>query len=244
MADHGPFFVDGRHISAEECRGLFPQGVLDDRQSRCLALVEGEKIIDIGCYSGAFTDAVARRFPGSQVTGIDYDPENLRIARFLYPERNFLRSSVYELALGDESFDCVTFQEVIEHLEGAAKAVKEINRVLKPGGNLILTTPHPYYWREMAAFFAREIGNSLRGKKHLNTAIYFKEVEWNRHIYCWTPTTLLTLLVTNGFQYVTHQYSADAGNALARLALRAMPFFGPVQILKVRKTAEAPKRLI
>ena len=244
MADQELFFVDGRHISAEECRRLFAAGMLEDRQKRCLALVEGETIVDIGCYSGTFTDAVACRLPGSQVTGIDYDPENLRIARFLYPERNFVRSSVYELTLGDESIDCITFQEVIEHLEGAAKAIKEINRVLKPGGTLILTTPHPYYWRDMAVFFFREIANSFRRTRQLNTAIYFKEVEWNRHIYCWTPTTLLTLLVMNGFQYVTHQYSADAGNAFARLALRVLPFLGPVQIIKVRKTAKAPQRLV
>lgn len=244
MADNGPFFVDGRHVSAEECRALFPQGVLDDRQTRCLGLVAGETIVDIGCYSGAFTDAVARRFPTASVTGVDYDPENLRIARFLHPNRNFLRSSVYELALGDESVDCVTFQEVIEHLEGAASAIKEINRVLKVGGTFILTTPHPYYWRDMVAFFVREIANSLRSAKRLNTAIYFEEVEWNRHIYCWTPATLLTLLVTNGFEYVTHQYSADAGNVVERLALRAMSFLGPTQILKVRKTASAPDRLI
>ena len=42
--------------------------------------------------------------------------------------------SIYDLDFKDASYDCVTMQEVLEHLEGAAQAVKEINRILKVGG--------------------------------------------------------------------------------------------------------------
>jgi len=201
-------------------------------------------VVDIGCYGGAFVDALAKRHPDKQVVGIDSDPENLRIAKFLHPGRRFLRSSTYALSLADASVDCVTFQEVIEHLEGAAQAIKEINRVLRPGGLLILSTPHPYYWRDMAAFTVHELANRFRSRRRLRAAIYFADVEWNRHIYCWTPSTLLTLLVTNGFEYVDHQFSADAGGRVEAIFLRLFPFFGPAQIMKVIKTGEAPRGII
>lgn len=242
--DDGPFFIDGRHVSGEECRRLFQTEGLGDRQQRCLDWVEGETVVDIGCYSGAFVDALVKADLGRRVIGVDYDPENLRIARYLYPQHTYIRASAYALGMDDASVDCITFQEVIEHLEGAAAAIKEINRVLKPGGTLILSTPHPYYWRDMAAFIAHEVGNRIRGRRQLRTAIYFAESEWNRHIYCWTPSTLLTLLVTNGFEYAGHQYSADANNRLEAFFIRLFPFFGPAQIIKVRKIGEAPRRTI
>lgn len=242
--DNGPFIVDGQPVSAEECRRIFTARDLEDRQRRCLDWVEGASVVDIGCYAGTFVDALTKRYPDKQIVGIDYDPENLRIARFLHPEYRFVRSSTYALSLADASVDCITFQEVIEHLEGAALAIKEINRVLKPGGLFILSTPHPYYWRDMAAFFAHEVGNRLKERRRLRAAIYFAEVEWNRHIYCWTPSTLLTLLVTNGFEYVDHQFSADAGGRVEAMFLRLFPFLGPAQILKVRKTGKARPGMI
>jgi 2-polyprenyl-3-methyl-5-hydroxy-6-metoxy-1,4-benzoquinol methylase len=238
------FIVDGKAVSAEECRRIFSSFPLADRQWRCLDWIEGETVIDIGCYHGAFVDEVARRHPAKIVLGVDYDPENLRIARLLYPRHLYLRSSVYALALADASVDCITFQEVIEHLEGAALAVKEINRVLKPGGVLVLSTPHSYYWRDIATFLVREMIDRVRGRQRLRTTVYFETVEWNRHIYSWSPSTLLTLLATNGFEYVGHQYSTDAGGWLESAFLRLFPFLGPAQIIKVRKAGDAPPRMI
>lgn len=240
------YLIDGKQLDADQARALFSGGRLEDRQIRCLNLLEGQRIVEIGSYSGQFVAEAVRRLPGSEVIGTDYFSDHIRLARLLYPEiaGQFRQMSVYKLELADASVDCVVMQEVIEHLEGAALAVKEINRVLKPGGTFIVTTPHPYYWRDMAAFFVRESANRLRRRQQLKTAIYFDDVEWNRHIYCWTPSTLLTLLVTNGFAYVEHEFSTDARGWGESVFLRMFPFLGPTQIVKVRKAGESRRDLV
>jgi ubiquinone/menaquinone biosynthesis C-methylase UbiE len=215
---------------------------------RVLRQVEGARVLDIGCYAGGFASELRAQMPNADVLAVDYDVENLRIARVLHPQmaEQFQQMSAYELELPDASFDCVTFQEVIEHLEGAAIAIKEINRVLRIGGSLIVTTPSPYYWRHLYAFLASELRNLLRpvSRRVLGDANFETTTEWNRHIYCWTPSTLLTLLAGNGFAYESHEYSRDASSRFEHRLLRVAPFVGPVIVLKVRKVADAPARLV
>jgi len=49
-----------------------------------------------------------------------------------------------DLLLPSESVDCITLLAVLEHLEYPNRILKECHRILKPGGNLILTTPTPF----------------------------------------------------------------------------------------------------
>ena len=78
----------------------------------------------------------------------------------------------------------------------------------------------------------------------LSMEVLCKEIEWDRHIYAWTPTTLLTLLATNGFEYVEHCYENRVPGRVRRWVLAVLPFLGPTQILKVRKVAPAPADLV
>jgi SAM-dependent methyltransferase len=137
---------------------------------------------------------------------------------------------------------------VLEHLEGAALAVKEANRVLKIGGTLIVSVPNPYYAWRVARFAFQEIANSLRrwrGRSpRLDSEILSAGVEWDRHVHAWTPQTLLTLLAANGFDYVDHCFENGAPGLLRRWFLAVLPFLGPTQILKVRKIGPAPARLV
>lgn len=249
MSDAERFLIDDKYLTAAEYRAQASAQPMANRQIKALDLVEGDVVVDVGCYAGAFVAEAARRFPRKTIIGIDYFDDNIRLAHTLYPElRDRLRRmSVYQLEFPDASIDCVTLQEVIEHLEGAAAAVKEINRILKPGGALIVTAPNPFYWRQMLMFFLFEIRNSLSSilgrRRRMATQIYFAKVEWNRHVYAWTPDTLLTLLVVNGFEYVEHHYETGR-NLMERAFLRMFPFLGGTQIMKVRKIAPAPPRLV
>lgn len=243
------FMVDGRSLTGEECRKLFRGIELGERQREVLELVEGHRVVDIGCYAGNFVAAVKARYPDASVRGVDYFADHVGIARVVFPELadHFEQMSIYELKLEDGSVDCVTLQEVLEHLEGAAQAVKEINRVLRDGGAAVVSVPNPFYLRGMLSFFRFEIRNGLRRmlgqEARLGTEVYFSNIEWNRHIFAWTPQTLLTLFAVNGFAYVEHRYEY-AGNIVERLLMKLFPFFGPTQILKVRKVAPAPEKLV
>jgi ubiquinone/menaquinone biosynthesis C-methylase UbiE len=244
------YLFDGRHLTAGQCRALFTGMPLSDRQSKVLNRIEGNTIIDVGCFTGAFVREASRRFPDKTVIGIDNFEDNIRIARLLFPELadRFQKMSVYRLDIADASADCVTLQEVLEHLEGAALAIKEVNRVLKKGGALIVSVPNPFYLWRIITFLCCEIGNAFRRWRgqppRLSMEVLCKEIEWDRHIYAWTPTTLLTLLATNGFEYVEHCYENRMRDRLRRWVLAVLPFLGPTQILKVRKVAPAPAHLV
>lgn len=239
------FLVDGCRVGPEECRALFDYPP-PDRMRRVLDRAHGPRLLDVGSYDGAFLAAVASARPEIDAIASDYDDENLRIARFLHPELadRFVAASVYALPFEDSTFDCVTFQEVIEHLEGAARAVKELNRVLRPGGTLIVTTPNAYFWRHFADHARAEVSARLKRKPaSLESVVFFAASEWNRHIYCWTPATLLTLLEVNGFRYTRHDYSHDERSRSGRALMRVAPFLGPVLVLEVRKIATAPAQI-
>jgi 2-polyprenyl-3-methyl-5-hydroxy-6-metoxy-1,4-benzoquinol methylase len=249
---HSPptYPVDGRPLTADQCRALFAAMPLQDRQIKVLERIEGDTIIDIGCFSGAFVCEASTRFPGKTVIGVDYSEDNVRIARLLYPDlgERFRRMSAYGLDMPGGSADCITLQEVLEHLEGAALAVKEANRVLKPGGALIVSVPNPFYILEIARFIAAELGNAWRRWRNqpprLGMEVLCKDIAWDRHIYAWTPRTLLTLLAVNGFEYVEHCFETRTSNRPRRWLLAVLPFLGPTVILKVRKVAPAPPDLV
>jgi ubiquinone/menaquinone biosynthesis C-methylase UbiE len=242
--------VDGKLLSADECRAFFAALPLLDRQIKVLERIEGDTVIDVGCYSGAFVHEASRRFPQKTIIGVDYSEDHIRIAQLLYPDMRdrFRRMSVYDLEFTDASVDCVTLQEVLEHLEGAALAIKELNRVLKQGGVLVVSVPNPYYLWHMAKFVLAEIGNAhrrWRGQpRRLSAELPANTVEWDRHVYAWTPQTLLTLLATNGFEYVDHCYESRTPDRIRRWLLALLPFLGPTQILKVRKVGPASLSLV
>jgi ubiquinone/menaquinone biosynthesis C-methylase UbiE len=250
MNDAATYLFDGNRLSADQCRSLLGTMPLLDRQAKVLARIEGDTILDVGCQTGLFVREASRRFPDKTIIGLDYSDDNVRIAQLLHPQLGgrFRQMTAYRLDFPDESIDCITFQEVLEHLEGAALAVKEANRVLKVGGVLIISVPNPYYAWRIATFVLLEIANTVRGWRghspRLGTEILADGVEWDRHVHAWTPQTLLTLLRVNGFAYVDHCYENGAPNRLRRWFLAALPFLGPTQILKVRKVEPAPPRLV
>jgi len=213
-------------------------------------MIDGDHVLDVGCNLGYFVAHVHQKHPGKKITGVDYFQANIDAARILFPDESlsFAVKSVYELDLEPASIDCVTFQATIEHLEKAAQAIKQINSVIKPGGSLIVTTDNPYSSNLFLSFLRCELANILRRrrglKSYLGPTIFNPDVEYARHVYCWTPSTLLTLLMINGFEYEAHSYVSDSSSLLERMFVRVFPFFSGIQVLKVRKIAEAPEKYV
>lgn len=104
----------------------------------------GRTGLDMGCGLGMQTAEMCRR--GYDVTGMDPSVGLLEHARRLHPDAKFVVGSALELPFPDASFDFVYTIGVVHHLPGTEaqlQAVREIERVLKPGGMLLVHESNP-----------------------------------------------------------------------------------------------------
>jgi ubiquinone/menaquinone biosynthesis C-methylase UbiE len=117
-----------------------------DRENRAaiLGLIEFDpdaKILDLGCGNGSFALQLADCAGTKDVWGVDFLEDLCKSAREF--DINTLCSDLNEcLPFGDETFDVIHANQVIEHLAGTDTFVREIYRVLVPGGYAIISTPN------------------------------------------------------------------------------------------------------
>jgi ubiquinone/menaquinone biosynthesis C-methylase UbiE len=108
-----------------------------------LEIAVGERVLDVGCGSGAVTRDIARRVGSHGVAvGVDPSPALLAVARELAREAGFddrvefREGSALRLPFPDASFDTVVCVTVLSHVPGGETAIPELVRVLRPGGRL------------------------------------------------------------------------------------------------------------
>ncbi len=109
----------------------------------------GGDLLDVGCAYGYLLE----RFQGSaRLYGYDISAHAVEVARQRLPDIAFETGSAADgLPFADESFDGVMMTDVIEHLTrpDQEKAVRDMARVLRPGGTLYLTTPNHNWVRKV-----------------------------------------------------------------------------------------------
>lgn len=99
----------------------------------------GIKALDVCCGTGDLAIALANRLPQGRVTGVDFNAAMLKIAEKkakAIPNLILINGNAMALPLEDESFDIVTIGFGLRNVPDADKALSEIYRVLKPGGQL------------------------------------------------------------------------------------------------------------
>jgi SAM-dependent methyltransferase len=101
-----------------------------------LALPPGARVLDVGCGTGANGPVLAA---GRFAVGADASPIPLGLGRSAYAAR--LRADGSALPFADRRFDLVCALDVLEHLDDDAGAVRELRRVLRPDGVLIVFVP-------------------------------------------------------------------------------------------------------
>jgi SAM-dependent methyltransferase len=114
----------------------------------------GARLLEIGCGMG--TDLLQFARGGAQVTGVDLTPRSIEISRqhfAVYDERgDFAITDGERLPFPDESFDVVYSNGVLHHTPDTAGAIRQIHRVLRPGGLARVMLYHrdsAYYWGEI-----------------------------------------------------------------------------------------------
>jgi SAM-dependent methyltransferase len=145
-------------------------------------------LLDVGCNAGVWLQECARRYPNAHLAGVDI---NKTVLERIRPSvrADLHHAGAEKLPFADASFQYVTCIEVLEHLPAELRtaAFREMNRVLQPGGRLILTVPH-------AGWFAWFDSNNVRlrvpglyewlvgnGRRDSNYAAQSRNVEWHQH---------------------------------------------------------------
>ncbi|MEV4288378.1 class I SAM-dependent methyltransferase [Nonomuraea bangladeshensis] len=95
------------------------------------------RLLDAGCGSGVVTEAALAL--GAVVTAVDADPAMVELTARRFPGAAVRRATLPELPFGDGEFDAVAGNFIINHVPDTGAALRELRRVLRPGGTLALS---------------------------------------------------------------------------------------------------------
>lgn len=159
-------------------------------------------ILDAGCGRGFYSHASALFSFVKKIYGIDINKKYLQIAKTHCTNKKIVlkESSLYSLPFADNTFDCIIFSEVLEHLSNEKKALNELSRVLKQDGMLLLTVPnsnYPFLWDPVNWFLEKIF------KTHIPKHIWWLAGIWADHERLYSQLSLKTLLQKNDFKIQT-----------------------------------------
>jgi len=110
-----------------------------------------KRVLDIGCGTGYGAAELSRT--ATLVVGCDQSTDAIDYARRNYRTGNveFLLASASATPLGNAQFDLITAFELIEHLQDWQGFLREVSRLMRPGGLFIVSTPNRQYYTESRA---------------------------------------------------------------------------------------------
>ena len=131
----------------------------------------GQHVLDVACGTGALARAAAERVgPSGLVVGLDPNPDMLAVARHKRPAIEWRDGRAESLPFADERFDAVVSQFGFMFFEDKSEALREMMRVLRPGGRLAVavcdTLDHSPGYNVLATLlqrlFGREVADAFR----------------------------------------------------------------------------------
>lgn len=108
--------------------------------ARRLTLRPGDRLLDIGCGTGVLLDQLCTQSPGITAVGVDLSWSMLAVARErLGSQVSLLRADAGRLPCAAQSFDLVVSNSSFHYWPDPRKGLSEVARVLRPGGQFVLT---------------------------------------------------------------------------------------------------------
>jgi SAM-dependent methyltransferase len=203
-----------------------------------------------GCGVGSYAAQIAERFE-AQVEALDIEPERVAIARRRVPRA--LIAAAEHLPYARDAFDVVLSNEVLEHVQDDRAAVREMVRVTKPNGLIIVFCPnrwypfetHGHYWRGVYHFGNTPLINYLPDclRNRLAPHVRAYTAHGLRRLFAGLPVRILKhKRIFGGYDNI-----AQRAPALAKLMRAALYFaegtplraFGLSHFLVIQKLPQA-----
>ncbi|MGK7941778.1 MAG: class I SAM-dependent methyltransferase [Crocosphaera sp.] len=151
MTNHGSYYFENPSPTLDkEVERLKYQAELTwDKEARNLSwfgVQDGMSVVELGSGGGFITQKLLHFLPDSSITIIDISPVMLEHSRTYLQSENqgyervtFIEASITHTNLPDNSFDVAYGRLIFQHLPDPMTAAKEVYRILKPGGKIIIT---------------------------------------------------------------------------------------------------------
>jgi len=193
-------------------------------------------ILEVGCSSGLMLQSLRERFQQAVILGSDIIPSALKRLASRMPGIPLLQFDIVHCPLPDNSVDAVVLLNVLEHIDEESDALRQVHRILKPGGVAVIEVPagpHLYdmydkmllhrrrYTLSGLETLVKQSGLKVGSKSHLGFFIYygFRMVKKrNQH---------LSALENGAIKLRVEQNIRDTGNSrFLSLLMKAELFLG------------------
>ena len=158
-----------------------------------LELRDGLSVLDCGCGMGFYLLALSR-LRRLDLVGVDTDPIRLEQARRAAPAARLERADAARLPFDDRCFDRVLMTEVLEHVDDDLGALRELRRVLRPGGILAVSVPNarfPFWWDPINPVWTALGGDPIREGPVAGM--------WSNHVRLYRSGELADIVAAAGF---------------------------------------------
>jgi demethylmenaquinone methyltransferase/2-methoxy-6-polyprenyl-1,4-benzoquinol methylase len=163
------------------------------------------KIVDLATGTGDLALALQKKLPDAEVTGVDFQPEMLKLAQSKGVRKTVLADAM-KLPFADASFDCVTIAFGLRNMENWRDALVEMSRVLKRNGNLLVlefSLPTRSIVRTIYRFYLHRclplLGSFLTAKKSAYDYLGDSIEEFP------SGHAMIDLIEASGFEHATFQ---------------------------------------
>jgi 2-polyprenyl-3-methyl-5-hydroxy-6-metoxy-1,4-benzoquinol methylase len=185
-----------RRAASEQSRGGSGEAIYAAVAQRLAELSASGDVLDFGAGTGTMTRRLLDSGQFRSVTGADLYPRAADLAPAVTWIEGDLNGS---LALPAASFDVVVAAEVIEHLENPRAVCREIFRLLRPNGRVLLSTPNNESWRSIVALVVR------------GHFVAFGDTSYPAHITALTRSDLSRILQEVGFREISFAFTEEGG---------------------------------
>lgn len=154
-------------------------------------------ILDCACGRGFYLNML-RYVSRCKLVGLELDWDVIQKARRNVghlPDVLLTNANIYALPYPDKAFDAVILSEILEHVDRDVDGLREVYRVLKPGGVVAITVPnanYPFWWDPINKTLEKVFGTHI-GRGPLAGI-------WANHVRLYTPEQLRSSVLAAGFE--------------------------------------------